>query len=212
MADTELVAEPSAPQRRFGLLGLLTGLLFVLGLCGCLCAVTIFLNPRMPFNPFPPPTITPTPLPTATPTNTPRPPTRTPSPTATRRPTATPAVIALFDGGLTATRQYLPGRTCEDISFAGEVRDHAGEALTGYTVELVRDADGFTRQSLSGDVLAYGAGGWEVLLSDQPIHEFYRVRLLDPAGVEVGPALEPVQTSNNCDESLMLINFVEKGE
>jgi hypothetical protein len=211
MADMEMEDGGATPRRSFNLLNVFSGLLLVLTLLTCLCSGLIYMSPTLPFNPFPPPTITNTPGPTDTPTITPRPPTRTPLPTATRvqPPTETPAPVASFDAVITLAKQYLAGRGCQDISFAGEVRDVNSKGLAGYVIQLT-SGSAFQRTSTSGSVTDYGDGGWEVILSDQPPHTEYTVRLFDPSGAEVGPQLQPQITSTNCDESLTVINFQQK--
>lgn len=77
--------------RRSGMIwNILTILTIITAVCVCMAAALIFINPYLPLNPFPPPTLPPTAaLPTATPT--PRvvlPPTWTP--TATSSPTPVP--------------------------------------------------------------------------------------------------------------------------
>jgi hypothetical protein len=70
---------------------LVTIVVLALTVLTCLCYLTIFVNPRMPLNPFPPPreVAWPSPTPTTGPSAAPTfPPTWTPTPTAT--PTATP--------------------------------------------------------------------------------------------------------------------------
>lgn len=109
---------------------LATIIILVLTVMTCLCYLTVFINPRMPLNPFPPPsevTATPTrtteapsaptfpptwtPTLTATPTDTPLPtdtPTFTPTPTKTSTPTFTPAPTSTPRPPATATPTHTP--------------------------------------------------------------------------------------------------------
>jgi hypothetical protein len=113
---------------------LATVIILVLTLMTCLCYMTIFINPRMPLNPFPPPrevavaSATPTrtagagpgvptfpptwtPTHTATPTDTPLPtdtPTITPTPTETPTPTYTPTSTRTPAPPPTATSTRTP--------------------------------------------------------------------------------------------------------
>ena len=116
---------------------LATMIILVFTVLTCLCYLTIFINPYMPLNPFPPPTNTPresptppggapagptfpptwTPTHTATPTDTPLPtdtptvtPTRThtPAPTFTPTATRTPAPPPPSPRPPTATRTHTP--------------------------------------------------------------------------------------------------------
>jgi hypothetical protein len=111
---------------------LVTVVVLVLTVLTCLCYLTIFINPNMPLNPFPPPlgaSATPTrtgapagptfpptwtPTHTATPTNTPIPtdtPTVTPTRTHTPTPTSTPTATRTPRPPATATSTHTPAPT-----------------------------------------------------------------------------------------------------
>ena len=114
---------------------LVTIVVLVLTVLTCLCYLTIFINPNMPLNPFPPqrgiagasptptrtevptgPTFPPawTPTHTATPTDTPIPtdtPTITPTPTYTPTPTSTPTATYTPRPPATATPTHTPSPT-----------------------------------------------------------------------------------------------------
>ncbi len=235
MTEEELieVEEDGKPARKLGrgfnVFNLLTGCVLVLALLTCGCAGLIFINPRLPVNPFPPPTVTNTPGPTSTPTATPLKPTRTP--TATRTPTPVPVsltspmpngsgtpaatIVARFMADIQASPQTLPNRTCEDNSIAGEVRDQNGNHLKGYTIQISRP-DGYNVSVISGSTPQYGPSGWEILLvnskgTPEPLHLAYAVRLFDPLGNEVANPIAPgpQTTSNNCSEGVIYIIFRE---
>jgi hypothetical protein len=115
---------------------------------------------------------------------------------------------------ISASPQTLSGRTCEDNSIAGEVKDRDNNPIVGYTIEISRE-DGFFRSVVSGSRTEYGASGWEVLLvndqgTPEPLHTEYTVRLFDAFGVEVANPIPPgpqTRTSNNCGEGVIYIVY-----
>lgn len=117
---------------------------------------------------------------------------------------------------ISASPQTLSGRTCEDNSIAGEVKDRDNNPIVGYTIEVSRD-DGFRVSIISGSKPEYGASGWEVLLvndqgTPEPLHAEYTVRLFDSFGVEVANPIPPgpqTRTSNNCGEGVIYIVYRE---
>lgn len=209
--DTQGVEEEGAPARRLpNVFNLFSGCIVVLVLAICVWASAIFVFPRGPHNPFPPPTasLTPTLTPTPTPT-----PTRTlvPTRTPTTGPTATP-LPPIFTAEVVVTAQTISDRVCTDLSIAGEVRDKAGSPLTGYVIE-VRGDDSFAESRTSGSNSDYGPAGWEVLLIDydgapQPLSVGYVVYLFDPQQVEMastGP--DAIVLTGSCDQNLVLVTF-----
>ncbi len=155
-------------------------LFIVMTMIVALCYVTIFINPHVPFNPFPPfqvtiptaavvaamtpttpPTFTPPPTfpPTWTPTTTPTPTmTRTPRPTAT--PTYTPGPVPPFslywDPIYTSQRLYAnqkPGEWWTGV--AGEITDRKGKPVPDEIVRIWDDR-GHAWETKSGDASEYG--------------------------------------------------------
>lgn len=129
---------------------LVTIVVLVLTVLTCLCYLTIFINPNMPLNPFPPPrgaSATPTrtevpagptfpptwtPTHTATPTNTPIPtdtPTVTPTSTHTPTPTSTPTATRTPRPPATATATHTPAPTATPWPYAQH----------GYTYMMAND-------------------------------------------------------------------------
>ena len=206
--------EEGAPARRLpNLFNLFSGCIVVLVLAICMWAVAIFVVPRGPHNPFPPPTASLTPTLAPAPSETPRPPTRTPVPTRTPTTGPTPTPLPpIFTAEVVVTAQTISDRVCTDFSIAGEVRDKAGEPLTGYIIE-VRGDDGFMEARTSGSNSDYGPAGWEVLLIDyegapQPLSVGYSIYLLDPQQVEMA-STEPdaIVLTGSCDQNLILVTF-----
>lgn len=228
----ELVEEGAAPRARLGIgnpFYLLAGVMLLLAFLICSCATLIYFNPYNPLNPYKPPTPRGTEGATATSTVTPQPtrlaeasPTPSPTPTPFASPTpelpATPASVAdvRFMAEISASPQTLSGRTCEDNSIAGEVKDRDNNPVVGYTIEVSR-VDGFRVAVISGSKPEYGASGWEVLLvndqgTPEPLHAEYTVRLFDSFGVEVANPIPPgpqTRTSNNCGEGVIYIVYRE---
>jgi len=215
-ADLEMaeVEEEGAPARRLpNPFHLLSGCIVILVLAVCVWVAAIFISPKGPYNPFPPPTASLTPPPSPTASETPRPPTRTlaPTRTATIGPTGTP-LPPRFTADVVVTAQIIFDRVCSETSIAGTVVDKAGDPLTGYVIE-VRGDDGFVDSAVSGSNSDYGPSGWEVLLinyeaTPQPLSVGYGAYLFDPNQVEMastGP--DAIVLTGKCDQNLILVTF-----
>ena len=189
----------------------------------------IYFNPRLPFNPFPPPTDRPeaTPIqPTYTPETTlPANWTATPAPTVTPSPTVPPtntppivspeptsAPFSLLPGTPTFTQNFLNDLGCAWMGVAGQILDaedgetldlwvKLGGQLEGKPVDLV---------SLPGIAPGYGEGGYEFVLADRPIpsENLLWIQLIDPSE---NPMSEKVflKTSEYCDENLVLVSWLK---
>lgn len=197
----------------------ITIVLVVLTAMTCLCYLTIFINPYMPLNPFPPPreiaaaSATPTtqapsasafpptwtPTQTATPTDTPLPtdtPTLTPTPTGTSTPTFTPTATRTPRPPATATPTRAPSPTPTPWAF----EQH------GYTYHRPNDKNdaGCDWLGVGGQVLdVYGvglpgimvkvwAGGWQGTSVSDSKPEY------GPGGWEVYLAPSPKDGTWNC--------------
>lgn len=161
-------------------------------------------------------------------------PTVTPQPTATLPdvaelpPTATPMVdfeeVISTETPITATEFipqdgapfYLPNFThpaagCEWMGVAGQVFDQEGTEILGLTIISGNAIDGEEshRAALTGLSTAYGLGGYEIHLSNNPSDssEFYWVQVLDQDGE---PLSEQIffDTFQDCEQNLVLINFI----
>lgn len=187
----------------------------------------IYFNPRLPFNPFPPPTDRPKPteiLPTYTPgTTLPANWTATVAPTLTLTPTLpptntppvvtpepTPLPYSLLPGTPTFTQNFLNEQGCDWMGVAGHIEGvEDGETLDLW-VKLGGQLQGnpIDLMSLPGSAPAYGQGGYEFALSDKPIasENLLWIQLIDPSE---NPMSEKVylETSDQCEENLVLVSW-----
>jgi len=192
---------------------LLTILVAIATLLTCLCYATIYFNPAVPFNPFPPdtptpaptdtptmtPTLPPTWTPTNTPTNTPTPtptftntPTWTPTWTPTRTPTPTFTFTATPIPPPTNTpmpppyevRSMMAGPHCSYTGVFGTVVDKDGLPLGGVQLQLVGE-NGWQSPIVTTD----GAGKYEIVIQYSPIQGTWFVTVLEngqPASDRIG--------------------------
>lgn len=192
--------------------------------------VAIYIDPGVPFNPFPPrlnpslppiqPTETsvallpPTWTPTIEPTSTPTPTVTIPAPTNTLPvvspiPTAWPYSVQA--GTPAYTSNFLNNLGCQWMGVAGQVfGDEQGDTpdvwiylggrLSGSLLDLL---------SLPGSAPGYGEGGYEFKLSDAPVasEDSVWIELIDPSGYPLAPRVY-LTTKDSCDENLILVNWV----
>jgi hypothetical protein len=231
----EFGMQASYPRKRRSIVDSFFSLLTSLVLLGTIFIgglfATIYINPYIFFNPFPPPAepappiaetpeITPemdaspeipaTAEPSYTPalTPTPLPPTSTPL-VITPEPTPLPFTIQL--GTPAYIGNFLNDLGCDWLGVAGQVVGweqngtpdlwiHLGGEWEGAVIDLL---------SLPGSAPGYGGGGYEFSLGDGPIPSVDQIwiELQDPSG---NPMTERVylSTSENCDENLILVNWV----
>lgn len=210
---------------------------FLLGtLCLVVFFVYTFVYPTNPLNPFPPApgiildTPKPPPLDTqAPPTATqPIPPTATPTEEVTLipLPTATPFATS----GVTPTTPstepphfkaqdgtpiYLPhSEGCGGLYIAGNVIGISGNPLYFYLVRVGGTLGGealYVEDALSGSNPLYTESGWEIKIADAPIDstgtvyiELYTLDSEDPVS-----DLIIVDTYNDCNRNLVVVNFVQ---
>jgi hypothetical protein len=235
----------SRPKKGRGIgcfLNLLTGILVAATMVVALVFIILFINPQMPFNPFPPPTQpilvltnTPTPTPkgllpaTWTPTSSPTTvPTFTPVPTDTPEPTPENSPVPTADiesGTFFAVQQgsptyeinsVRPDAGCNWLGVAGQVFDSAGDPISGILVEVagtIADNE-ISRIALTGSSPEYGEGGYEIVLGDAPVASEGQIyiQLLDQANLPLSEQFS-FDTFDNCDSNLIKINFdVVEGE
>jgi len=159
----------------------------------------VYINPQVPFNPYPPPTLPPvlqfptalpteeptnTPVvtpavtstatvvePTATETSTPEAPTETPTPVeATETPTTTPVPFTLQAGSVAATTSWFHG--CDWMGVGGHVLDVDNSPLVGYAIQLGGELDGnpMEMEVLSGSASEIlGTSGYLFDLAGGPV-------------------------------------------
>lgn len=167
-------------------------------------------TPRPTLTPSPIPTFptrTPTPTPTDTPTLTP-----TPSPTGptpTPQPTRSAFPFTKTDNSPFYLQNFANNAGCGWSGIAGEVLDlnRNPVAVGSYRVHIWGDGIG-DRYVLTGSAPAYSASGWELFLFDTPLVREYNVQLESQSGTAVSQVYR-VQTSANCDQNLLRIDFVQ---
>ncbi len=233
----EFIDEPQRKKKSSGWIwNLLTVLIVVATLCMLSGFMLVFVNPYVPFNPFPPPTLPPTlsfPTPTATlpvvtlpptwtptptitpsPTSTPTPaPTLTPTPTVPPTPTLspTPYPYELQPGTPTysTSKVFHSAEGCNWLSVAGQVLDASGKPVV-INVMVRGELAGTPVElyTISGTATNFGPGGYEIQLADHPIASTHTlyIQLLDPNGLPVSPQIY-FDTHDSCEENITLINF-----
>ncbi len=129
---------------------------------------------------------------------------------ANSQPAATPTFSAfpftLQDNGIQYTS--FPGG-CTFMGVAGQVFDLQGTPILGSSVEISGGAvDG--AQSITGTKTDYGAGGYEIKIADstEDTVDVYSIRLYNENGAPLSDEIS-ITTSDNCDNNLILVNFVQ---
>lgn len=141
----------------------------------------------------------------------------TPAPEVSAPQAAAPPLIdlppfAMSEGGVRYTANSN-SEACNWASIAGTVTGIDGEALNGLvisTADAENPADAPMRV-YSGASLAFGAGGYEVLLGGAPVSRTYRVQLLSAAGAPLSPVYT-ITTRDTCEENVARLDFVQLGE
>jgi hypothetical protein len=198
----------------------------------------VFLNPQVSFNPYPPPTHVPM-LGTPTPTNTPAqalPSTWTPTVTISPTPTITLTETPQPAVGVTPEGSPTPGpsptnspfsvqvgnptfinnianeRGCDWMGVGGQVFDLSGAPITGLNVHLEGSLAGlpFSLDALTGSATTLGPAGYVFNLAEQPEASSGTIwlQLDDGAGVPLSARIY-IETSDECDENLVLVNFTQ---
>lgn len=183
------------------------------------------------------PTSTPTLLPTQTPepTNTPQPPTSTATltntptavntafviilptesviaPTPDKNATISPFTFSVQSGGPITTSSSVnqPEVGCKWLGIGGNVVDLQGAPIVGLRVQLYGYLKGRTKEigSLTGTVNRYGAGGYEIILSDTPVNTKHTmwIQLYSQSGGVLSDKVY-FDTFAGCDENLTIISF-----
>ena len=101
-------------------------------------------------------------------------------------------------------------RKCNWMGVAGQTFDLQGRPVPGITVQVIGPLYGKEIQflSITGAAPWYGAGGYEVFLSDKPFasKDLFQVRLVDQAGKSLSPPVS-FSTNSECEKNLVVINF-----
>lgn len=109
------------------------------------------------------------------------------------------------------TPAYLPNfantSACVWWGMAGQVFDAFGNALLGYRVQLL--GSGIGAVATTGNKTAYGPGGYELVIGSAPAAttNVYSVQLFDADSAPLSYQYL-IPTYNNCDQNLIVINFV----
>ena len=191
---------------------------------------SVFLNPYVSYNPFPPPTLpailgTPTPtvtpaqaLPTSwTPTASPSPePTQTatpsPSPSPTMTPTETPLVppFALQPGNPVTIPNIANDDGCDWIGVGGQVFSLDNEPIVDLGVHLEGELDGqpVSLDAITGSAPAIGPSGYVFNLGTTPVlsEETLWIQLND-GSESVLSAVVFLSTSDDCNENFVMVNW-----
>lgn len=155
------------------------------------------------------PRATVTPLPTSEPADTPLPtPSETPVPTeeaATEEAAAEEGATYVPRGEIRYRDNFANDAGCDWAGIAGQVFDASGSPQDGVTVHLT--GSGLDERTTSGSAPeAYGAGGYEFVLSGAPIAGAYRVQVEDGDGSPLSDEVE-VRTEVSCESNLALLDF-----
>jgi hypothetical protein len=108
--------------------------------------------------------------------------------------------------------EYDPARGCDWMGVAGQVYDIQGSPVKGLRVVVRAELDGNTVEmiAMSGTADLYGPSGYEIRLADRPIASSGKaaIQLIDQAGLPLSQVYL-FDTSESCDENLILIDFQE---
>jgi hypothetical protein len=132
-------------------------------------------------------------------------------PTPTPQPTYT-----LQEGSPVALPNFNhPQAGCGWLGVAGQVFDKNGLEMLGLTV-LVGDTENPEEDSLAGitgEALAYGLGGFEIQIAEEPLDstERFWVQVLNGEDVPL-TARHAFDTYQDCEKNLILINFIPLDE
>jgi hypothetical protein len=112
----------------------------------------------------------------------------------------TPANIANF---------VQPDAGCKWTGVGGQVFDVNGSPVSGVVIKISGPFGGqnLLRYAVSGSSQQFGAGGFDLYLSDAPINtKSLSAQLVDVSGLPLGPSIL-VPTSSACTANLAVINF-----
>lgn len=216
------------------IINILTLLVILTALCVGVAFVTVFINPYISINPYPPPTIPPT-LGSPTPTHTPARPLPSPwTPTTTFTPapdvTATPAAtdtplaptetpteeaeytFALQVGSPIAIENYINDSGCDYMGVFGNVFDLENAPILNLTLHLSGELEGVGQvdmYALSGSAPdSVGPSGYIFNVANEPIasEDSLWIQLEDGSGNALSEQVF-LTTSDSCTENLILVNW-----
>ncbi|PWH19449.1 MAG: hypothetical protein DDG59_03005 [Anaerolineae bacterium] len=136
----------------------------------------------------------------------------------TNTPTATPQAILAYvqpQSPVYLINFLHPELGCQWSGVAGQIFNANGSPTNGLIVEVNGELNGkpFLGLGLSGLSQPIGPGGYEIQLSNQPFNSqnSLSLRIFDQNGNQLSETL-PLVTYNDCQKSLILINFVLYGQ
>jgi hypothetical protein len=210
------------------ILNLLTLLILLAAVGIGLLLGVVFMNPYLPFNPYPPPTLPPTlgyPTATNTParflpptwtatitpttpaTETPEP-TETPTETPTLGPGETPVSYRFEADPQSSANNFVNDEGCNWMGVGGQVFDAGGNALVlqGVHIEGELAESHVDMDTLTGSATVFGTSGYLFTLADHPIASdgTLSVRLVDQAGLPVSDPVA-IATYDVCGENLIIL-------
>lgn len=129
-------------------------------------------------------------------------------------PTPVPVIDATFtlqEGGPFYLPNFNhPDNDCNWMGVAGQVFDQEGLELLELNIISGNSVDGddHNRTAITGLSTAYGLGGYEIQLSDQPSDSsgIYWVQVLDQNSKLLSERIF-FDTRSNCEQNLVLVNF-----
>lgn len=104
------------------------------------------------------------------------------------------------------------GAGCNWAGVGGQVFDLAGSPMSGLIVQVRGTLEGRQIQSSvsTGSSTHFGPGGYEMKLADHPVASFtLELLLLDAAGEPLSGRYR-LQTYNNCQQNLLVVNLMSR--
>lgn len=136
-------------------------------------------------------------------------PTITPSPTTP--PTPTPQFVPQLGAPIGTQNFFRQEEGCNWQGIAGQVFDENKNSVQGLIVEINGELGGqsFLGLAITGSAPLYGAGGYEIKLSDYPLESNGTLWIVvkDLQG-NILAAPKPFDTYQECEKNLVLFNFV----
>jgi hypothetical protein len=130
-----------------------------------------------------------------------------------RKPTATQAFLGTQIGSPVGTQNFThPESGCQWMGVAGQVFDIDDTPMMGLVVEFggeLADQSVFGL-AITGQAEAYGEGGYEFKLADQPIASSGTVwaQVFDLDGNAIS-APTYFSTYDSCEQNLVILNFIQ---
>lgn len=138
-------------------------------------------------------------------------PTATITPTPTTPPTPTPQFVPQLGAPIGMQNFFRLDEGCNWQGIAGQVFDENKNPVEGVIVEINGELGGqsFLGLAITGSASLYGAGGFEIKLSDYPIESDGTLWIVikDLQG-NILAAPRPFDTYLECEKNLILFNFV----